>query len=65
MSLGVFLMLIALANRQAGAEPDPVPHAMVLTGIVVSISATTVALNLICRLKAETGQEDLDDTDDY
>lgn len=64
MGSGVFLILIALADREGGAAPDPVPHAMVLTGIVVSISATTVALNLICRLKAETGREDLQETDD-
>lgn len=42
---GVFLVLIALARRQPEA-PDPVPHALVLTGIVVAVSATAVALAL-------------------
>jgi multicomponent Na+:H+ antiporter subunit C len=45
MGSGVFLVLIALARRSA-AGPDPVPQAMVLTGIVVAVSATAVALHL-------------------
>ena len=28
MSSGVFLVLVALARRVPGPEPDPVPHAM-------------------------------------
>lgn len=47
---GVFLVLIALAHRTGGPAPDPVPHALVLTGIVVSVSATSVALSLARRL---------------
>ena len=35
MSSGVFLVLVALARQAPGATPDPVPHAMVITGIVV------------------------------
>ena len=46
---GVFLMLVAFAYRPAGA-PDPIPHALVLTGIVVAVSATALALALIRRL---------------
>lgn len=43
MGCGVFHLLIAIAER--GAEPtDPVPHALVLTGIVVAVSATALAL---------------------
>lgn len=45
---GVFLVLIALARR-APDGPDPVPHAMVLTGIVVAVSATAAALALAVR----------------
>lgn len=44
MSSGVFLLLTALAARQP--EPDPVLHALVVTGLVVSISATALALRL-------------------
>jgi multicomponent Na+:H+ antiporter subunit C len=47
---GVFLVLIAFARRQPDAAPDPVPHALVLTGIVVAVSATAVALALYRRL---------------
>ncbi|WP_407702762.1 MULTISPECIES: NADH-quinone oxidoreductase subunit K [Thiorhodovibrio] len=43
MGAGVFHLLIALAGR--GAPPtDPIPHALVLTGIVVAVSATALAL---------------------
>jgi multicomponent Na+:H+ antiporter subunit C len=43
MGGGVFHLLIALAGR--GAPPaDPIPHALVLTGIVVAVSATALAL---------------------
>lgn len=52
MSSGVFLVLVALARRVAGPEPDPVPHAMVITGIVVALSATAMAIVLAQRLDA-------------
>ena len=52
MATGVFLLLIATAYKQAGVgEVDPVPHAMVLTGIVVSVSVTALALILACRVQ--------------
>jgi len=47
MSSAVFLLLVVIA--QSTGEIDPVPHAMVLTGIVVSVSTTAVALALILR----------------
>lgn len=47
---GVFLFLVALARRTPSGLPDPVPHALVLTGIVVSVSATACALALARRL---------------
>ncbi len=56
MGSGVFLVLVALAARTDGTTPDPVPHAMVITGIVVAISATALALALLLRLQAETGR---------
>jgi multicomponent Na+:H+ antiporter subunit C len=52
---GVFLIFIAIAYRGAEQLPDPVPHALVLTGIVVAVSATAMALALGRRLR------DLDD----
>ncbi len=59
MGSGVFLVLVALATRTQGAMPDPVPHAMVLTGIVIAISATALGLALMLRVRAETGRAEL------
>ena len=50
MGAGVFMMLIATAYRGTDAPADPVPHALVLTGIVVAVSATALALALGRRL---------------
>ncbi|WP_084031823.1 sodium:proton antiporter [Desulfonatronum lacustre] len=47
---GVFLLLISTAYRNQGDFADPVPQAMVLTGIVVAISATAFALALLRRI---------------
>jgi len=46
MGTGVFMILLAIAYRGPGLAPDPVPHALVLTGIVVAVSATALALAL-------------------
>ncbi len=48
MGTGVFVVLIALAHRTPNV--DPIPHALVLTGIVISVSATAFALALAKRL---------------
>jgi multicomponent Na+:H+ antiporter subunit C len=50
-----------VAYRNRAEAPDPVPHAMVLTGIVVAVSATAFALSLVRRLHARTGRVTLDD----
>lgn len=63
MGGGVFLILVALAKRIAGDTPDPVPHAMVITGIVVAVSATALALVLMLKLLATSGRAVLPDTD--
>ncbi|MDI6900637.1 MAG: NADH-quinone oxidoreductase subunit K [Anaerosomatales bacterium] len=57
---GVFLVLIGLAGRTAGADPDPVPLAMVLTGIVVTVALTALALALIKRYYSATGLDTLE-----
>lgn len=49
--IGVFLMFVVVAWRGPDASPDPVPHALVLTGIVVAVSATALALVLARRLQ--------------
>lgn len=51
MGSGVFHVLIAVAYRGDQLAPDPVPHALVLTGIVVAVSATALALALGNRLQ--------------
>ena len=58
---GVFLFLTALADQITGSTPDPVPHAMVLTGIVVAVSATALALALACRIRQINGLTQLND----
>jgi len=50
MGTGIFLLLVSLARRSVEGPPDPVPHAMVLTGIVVAVSATGLLLALLTRL---------------
>ena len=49
MGTGIFLVLVAMARRTQG-PPDPVPHGMVLTGLVVSLSAIGLLLGLLGRL---------------
>ena len=49
---GVFLIFIAIAYAGAERVADPVPQALVLTGIVVAVSATAMALALGRRLEA-------------
>lgn len=51
-SAGAGFVLIVAAWRTPPAAPDPVPHALVITGIVVMVSATAVALALIRRLQS-------------
>lgn len=60
MGSGVFLVLVALAGRSETAS-DPVPHAMVITGIVVTVSATALALALMLKLAGKSGQTVLPD----
>lgn len=57
MGSGAFLILVGLAQRND--VPDPVPQAMVLTGIVVAVAATALALALTRRLHALTGKIEL------
>lgn len=59
MGSGVFLVLIGAPARPSGAAADPVPQALVLTGIVVTVSATALALGLALRVAAKTGRAHL------
>ncbi|WIG98637.1 NADH-quinone oxidoreductase subunit K [Myxococcus sp. SDU36] len=58
---GIFLVLVAVGRRVE--PPDPVPSALVLTGIVVSVSTTGFALLLTRRLHEETGKAHLPEDD--
>ena len=59
---GVFLVFGIVARRgaAAGFSFDPVPQAMVITGIVVAFAASAVAVALILRLYSESGRVTLD-----
>ena len=49
---GVFLLFGIVARKGAAADlvADPVPHALVITGIVVAFCATALAVALLLRL---------------
>jgi multicomponent Na+:H+ antiporter subunit C len=55
MGSGAFLILVG-AGSSGGGAVDPVPQAMVITGIVVAISATALALALVLRIANATGK---------
>ena len=63
MGSGVFLLFGAIARRgaAAGLGGDPVPQALLITGIVVAFSATALAVALLLRLFAATGTVTLAD----
>ena len=52
--LGLFLLLVGGGAMGEGGV-DPVPQAMVITGIVVSISATALGLAIVLRIARTTG----------
>ena len=62
MGSGAFLVLVGLAQRNG--VPDPVPQAMVLTGIVVAVAATALALALVRKLHGLTGHLELPEDSD-
>jgi len=58
MGSGVFLVMVALPQHPDTV--DPVPQALVLTGIVVAIAATALAVVLIRRYYHLSGLTRLD-----
>jgi multicomponent Na+:H+ antiporter subunit C len=58
---GAFLLFGVVARRgaMAGFGGDPVPQALVITGMVVAFSATALALALLLRLFQATGSATL------
>ncbi len=56
---GVFLMFGAL-GWHAG-QADPVPQALIITGIVVALSASALAVGLVVAHARATGSQVLED----
>lgn len=56
---GVFLILVGLA--QTHGQTDPVPQALVLTGIVVALAATALAVVLMRRWHWLSGATEVDE----
>ena len=54
---GVFLLFGVVGRRgaAAGVGNDPVPQALVITGVVVAFSATALAIALLLRLFQKAG----------
>lgn len=72
METSVFALLVTAGMVEGGQEPiqvagstppftSPIPHAMVLTGIVVAVSVTAVALALIAQIHAHYGTIEVDE----
>ncbi len=62
LSSGVFLLFGVVARRGAAASfsGDPVPQALVITGIVVAAAGTALAVALLLRLFQTSGSATLD-----
>jgi multicomponent Na+:H+ antiporter subunit C len=58
---GVFLLFGVVGRRgaAAGMGNDPVPQALVITGVVVAFSATALAIALLLRLFRTSGSATL------
>jgi multicomponent Na+:H+ antiporter subunit C len=69
---GVFLLFGAIARRGggvlslaqasagAGIDGDPVPQALVITGLVVAFAASAIAVALVVRLAETSGRSTLE-----
>lgn len=54
---GIFLYFGAAGAR--GAGPDPVPQALIITGIVVALAASALAVALVAALARDRGRATL------
>lgn len=61
---GIFLLFGALARRHPEGTSDPVPQAMIITGIVVAFAATALMEMLAERLRKRTGRSTLPDVEE-
>ena len=68
LSTSVFLFLISIGDIEGGAAPiivpgvdtyvNPLPHVLVLTGIVVAVAITAFALSLTIKIYEKYGTLD-------
>jgi len=58
---GLFLFFGAAGSRGIGI--DPIPQALIITGIVVALSASALAVTLVVALARTSGQATLPDED--
>ena len=58
---GVFLLFGVIARRgaAAGMGGDPIPQAIVITGIIVAFAGSALAVGLVLRLHQTTGPDTL------
>ncbi|TVQ34107.1 MAG: NADH-quinone oxidoreductase subunit K [Wenzhouxiangella sp.] len=63
MGNAIFILMVAASGSLDGS-PDALPQALVLTGIVIAVSATAFALALMVRLYQLTGKATLQDDED-
>lgn len=63
-SSGVFLVVVSVAPPLPDGGTDPLPQALVLTGIVISVAVTAFGLALARRLGADEGRATLDDEEE-
>ncbi|MHB1341686.1 MAG: cation:proton antiporter subunit C [Coriobacteriia bacterium] len=72
METAVFAFIVALGVVDGGDAPimgpdatppftNPIPQALILTGIVVAVSTTAIALSLIIRVYRQTGTIEADE----
>lgn len=72
METSVFLLLVSIGYVADGEAPivrpgadavyvNPLPHALILTGLVIAVSVTAFALSLIIKIYKHYGTLDTDD----
>lgn len=56
---GIFLLLGASSARLPLVAPDPVPQALIITGIVVALAATALGVGLVLAYARAAGRTSL------
>ncbi|MEO1104983.1 MAG: NADH-quinone oxidoreductase subunit K [Pseudomonadota bacterium] len=56
---GIFLLFGATGARQPDLGVDPVPQALIITGLVVALAATALVVALVVRYAQLTGRATL------